>query len=46
MPISQQGNRPNALTSDVLADVEKARDIAQADPLRRVGAGAAYTANF
>lgn len=29
----------------VLTDAEKARDIAQADPLRRVGAGAAYTAN-
>ena len=29
----------------VLADAEKARDIAQADPLRCVGAGAPYTAN-
>jgi hypothetical protein len=29
----------------VVADAEKACDIAQADPLRRVGAGAAYSAN-
>jgi hypothetical protein len=29
----------------VLADAEKARNIAQADPLRRVVASAAYTAN-